>query len=181
MKNLSGLVVVAMLGLLGVVGLAPAAQAYPDVNFNLTVNRQVVYGGQTFTATATSNVTCDWTLVWNGQRSDTTRTHTSSLFVTTYTADAVTKVTKIPLEGTCRYTVPTERAAAGAHARLAARATWHKTIMITVLPRGSALPPTTDTGLPNTGGPSIWLLVAGFALAGSGAIAVARSRRAVTA
>lgn len=170
---------VATLGLLALVGLAPAAQAYPDVNFNLTVNRQVIYGGETFTATATSNVTCDWTLVWNGQDSDTTRTHTSSLFVTTYTADEVSKVTKIPLQGTCEYTVPTARTAA--HARSTARATWHKTIMITVLPRGSALPPTTGGTLPNTGGPSLWLLVAGLGLTGIGVTAVARSRRLVTA
>src|SRR4051812_28077739 len=112
MKKLSALGAVVALGFVALIGFSPAAQAYPDVNFNLTVNRQVVYGGQTFTATATSNVTCDWTLVWDGQKSDTTRTHTSSLFVTTYTADKVSKITKIPLRGTCNYTVPTQRAAA---------------------------------------------------------------------
>src|SRR4051794_22555878 len=104
MKKLAALSAITALGFLTLIGLAPSAQAYPDVEFNLTVNRQVIYGGQTFTATATSNVTCDWTLVWNGQDSDTTRTDTSSLFVTTYTADKVSKVTKIPLQGTCEYT-----------------------------------------------------------------------------
>ena len=50
--------VAAVLGLLAIIGLAPAAQAYPEVVIDLSVNRTVLYGGQTFTATATSNVDC---------------------------------------------------------------------------------------------------------------------------
>jgi LPXTG-motif cell wall-anchored protein len=178
MKKLISLCGAALVALLAVAGLAPAAHAYPDVNIDLTVNRQVLYGGETFTATGTSDVTCAWHLTWNGV----VRTGTGSNgapFQTTYTAPAVTKITKIPLHGTCTYTQPTARKAAKAARTAAASATWQRTIMITVLPRGSAVSPPENSGdLPNTGGPKFIVLLGGVALllAGAGAVVVARRR-----
>lgn len=161
---------VALLALLGAFGMTPAAQAYPDVNIDLTVNRQVLYGGENFTATGTSNVDCAWTAEWN----DVVRTGPgtpSSPFTTTYTAPNVTQVTKIPLLGTCEYVDPTARGAR-------ATATWERTIVITVLPRGQAAPPTDGgTDLPNTGGPNLAFLFGGLGLLLVGATAVTVARR----
>lgn len=167
----------ALIALLAAAGLAPAAHAYPDANINLTVNRQVLYGGETFTATGTSDVSCDWHLSWNdvvrtGQGSE------GSPYRTTYTAPAVTKVTKIPLHGTCTYTQPTARqAAARAPRSSAVSATWERTIMITVLPQASAVLPPTASDLPNTGGPNFLFFLAGVGLLMVGASAVVMARR----
>jgi len=176
-KKVLSLGVTALLGLLAVIGFAPAAQAYPEVIIDLTVNRTVLYGGETFTATATSNVDCDWTLEWNGDSRDKSA---SQLFVTTYTAPAVTKITKIPLHGTCVYNLPD--GATPVTGKMAARTaagpltTWKRTIMITVLPQGSAVSPPGDD-LPNTGGPNLWILLAGLALVGTGTAVTLRTRR----
>jgi LPXTG-motif cell wall-anchored protein len=171
--------VAALLGLLALVGFAPAAQAYPEVVIDLTAEPTVLYGGQTFTATATANVTCDWTLEWNG---DTRTKGGVENFETVYTAPEVTKITKIPLHGTCDYLLPDGATPAP---RVAARAaatptTWNRTIDITVLPQGNAVSPPTDTGLPNTGGPSMWLLLAGIALVAVGGTVAVRSRKGTT-
>ena len=163
---------VALLAILGTFGMAPSAQAYPDVTIDLTVNRQVLYGGENFTATGTSNVDCAWTTEWN----DVVRTGAGtpgSPFTTTYTAPNVTQVTKIPLHGTCVYDDPTVTARADAPA-----ASWERTIMITVLPRGQAAPPTDNgTDLPNTGGPNLGFLLGGLGLLLVGATAVTVARR----
>lgn len=161
----------AISGTMLVLSAAPA-DAYPDAAQNLTVDRQVLPGGEQFTATATSNVLCDdWTLSWNGD----TRTRTAQDFVTTYTAPKVDEITKIPLHGTCEYTVPVAQRSA----RTAERATWERTIMITVLPEGQAAPPNDDDGLlPDTGGPTLWLLLAGAGLAGAGWVVIRSTKRA---
>ena len=175
-KKVLSLGVAALVGLLAMIGLAPAAQAYPEVIIDLTAQPTVLYGGETFTATATSNVDCDWTLEWNGASRD---KNASQEFVTVYTAPEVTKITKIPLHGTCVYELPegatpvTGRTSAAAAGPLT---TWKRTIMITVLPRGSAVnPPGED--LPNTGGPNLWILLAGLGLVGAGTAVTLRSRR----
>jgi LPXTG-motif cell wall-anchored protein len=180
-KKVLSLGVAALLGLLAVIGLAPAAQAYPEVVIDLSAHPTVLYGGETFTATATSNVDCDWTLEWNGDSRD---KNASQQFVTTYTAPDVTKITKIPLHGTCVYTLPD--GATPVTGRQVARSaagplvTWKRTIMITVLPRGSAVSPPGGGGhLPNTGGPQLWILLLGIGLAGAGAVVTVRSRRRV--
>lgn len=177
-KKVLSLGVAALVGLLAVIGLAPAAQAYPEVVIDLTAQPTVLYGGETFTATATANVDCDWTLEWNGDSRDKSA---SQEFVTTYTAPAVTKITKIPLHGTCVYTLPdgatpvTGRQSAAAAGPLV---TWKRTIMITVLPRGSAVSPPGDD-LPNTGGPDLWILLLGLGLVGAGTAVTLRSRRRI--
>jgi LPXTG-motif cell wall-anchored protein len=178
-KKVLSLGVAALVGLLAIIGLAPAAQAYPEVIIDLTAQPTVLYGGETFTATATSNVDCDWTLEWNGDSRD---KNASQEFITTYTAPDVTKITKIPLHGTCVYTLPD--GATPVTGRQAAKAaagplvTWKRTIMITVLPRGSAVSPPGDD-LPNTGGPNLWILLAGLGLLGVGTAVTLRSRRKV--
>jgi hypothetical protein len=163
MKKLASLGVVALVAVLAVLGFSsPAAQAYPDVQIDLSVDRQRLYGGETFTATATSNVDCDWKLSWDGD----TRTSSGLKFVTTYTADEVDEVTRIPLRGTCEYDAPTARGSE----------VWQRTIVITVLPRSvDVAGPMAD--LPNTGGPDRVFLVGGVVLLFAGATAVTVARR----
>lgn len=172
MKKFALMGAVVLAGLVATIGFAGPAQAYPEVIIDLTVDRQVLYGGEHFTATATANVSCDWTLEWNGDSRDKAA---STGFVTTYTAPEVTEVTKIPLHGTCDYLLPdgatpvTGRAAAGP------LTTWKRTIMITVLPRGAVSPPGGE--LPNTGGPHLSLLLGGLGMIAAGGVAVARAKR----
>ncbi|MGN6301625.1 MAG: LPXTG cell wall anchor domain-containing protein [Angustibacter sp.] len=178
MKKLSSLGAIAFAALvagLAILGFSTPAQAYPDLHIDLSARPTTLYGGQQFTATAESEgTTCSWTLDWNG----TVRVGSSyakNPFTTTYTAPEVSKVTKIPLDGTCVYTAPSARGAS----------TWHQTIVITVLPRnvavsapgGSHLPNTGGSDLPNTGGPNMLFLAGGLVLLLSGATAVTVARR----
>jgi LPXTG-motif cell wall-anchored protein len=166
MKKLASLGVVALIALVVSLVWSPTAQAYPEVQIDLTVNRHVLYGGQTFTATATANVTCDWTLEWNGDA----REKSGAKFVTTYTAPEVSEITKVPLHGTCLYTAASSRSTA-------TNASWQRTIMITVLPQSSAVSPPGSSDLPNTGGPNRVFLFGGLALLLAGATAVTVARR----
>lgn len=170
MNKLGSIVMIALMGALATVGFAPAAQAYPDAQQNLTVDRQTLYGGESFTAFATSNVSCDWTLEWNGDSRD----QTSEDFTTSYQAPIVTKVTEIPLNGTCLYDTLEEPRVA---ARAAAVGTFEKTIMITVLPQSNAVSPPGDGDLPNTGGPNVWILIAGLVSVVAGALVIRSSKR----
>lgn len=176
MKKFASAFAVALVALLATLGLAPTASAYPDVSIDLTVNHQTLYGGETFTATGTSDVSCTWALEWNGVHRNSA---TTMLFSTTYVAPDVTKVTQIPLHGTCTYTAPS---ASRTSARAAvASAAWNRTIMITVLPAANAVDAPAAAGgadLPNTGGPNRWFLLAGVTLliTGAGAVFVARRR-----
>ncbi len=170
MKKFALLLLATLIGVLASVGLAPSAQAYPDAQQNLTVDRQVLYGGEAFTAFATSNVSCEWTLEWNGD----TRVQTSEDFTTTYTAPVVTEITKIPLKGTCRYDTLEEPRLSAKDAGLG---TFEKSITITVLPRGSAVSPPADGDLPNTGGPDLWILIAGLASLAAGVAVIRTAKR----
>lgn len=170
-SSIGAVVLGALIAALAVLGFFTPAQAYPDVSIYLSVDRDVLYGGESFTATAESNsTTCTWSLEWDGK----VRPGHSSLdhpFRTTYKAPTVKKTTKIPLHGTCTYTPPNSRSAA----------TWQETIMITVLPRRTAVSPPTGggsgTGMPNTGGPNVAFLIGGLVLLLSGATAVTVARR----
>lgn len=176
MKKFASLCGAALIALIAAVGLAPAAHAYPDVSIDLSVDRSVLYGGESFTATGSSDVTCAWRLSWNGVVKTGAGTD-GSPYVTSYQAPAVTKITKIPLHGTCTYTVPTARHTAARAA--AASAVWTRTIEITVLPVGSAVSPPSNGGadLPNTGGPSWVPLVLGLVFLATGAASVFVARR----
>lgn len=176
-KRILSLAAATVFGLLAVIGLAPAAQAYPEVVIDISVPPTTVVGGEPFSVTANSNVTCDWTIEFEGQ----TRTDTSKEFTANFVAPEVTQITQYPLNGACDYNLP-------AGATPALRSTdshWSRTYEITVVPAGQASPPIDDGSnggkLPNTGGPSIWLLISGLVLAAAGAGAVVRSRSGKTA
>jgi LPXTG-motif cell wall-anchored protein len=169
MKKMTSLGVTAfaaVVALLAILGSQSPAQAYPDVRIDLTVNRTVLYGGQDFTATASSNVSCAWNLEWaglvrQGNSSD------GSDFNTVYTAGKVAKVTKIPLHGTCVYTSPSTNA----------ETIWDRTVVITVRPQSTAVAAPVGSDLPNTGGPNRLFLFGGVALLLAGATAVTVARR----
>jgi LPXTG-motif cell wall-anchored protein len=133
----------------------------------------VLYGGQSFTATGKSNVACSWTVEWDG-----VVRHGQSKFGanydTVYRAPRVSRITKIPLHGTCVY----DSAEHPRDARVAAGpATFSRTIMITVLPRSTEVSPPGGSDLPSTGGPNLLFLLGGLALLVSGATAVSVARR----
>ena len=169
------LAVTALLGLLGtlLVGLAPAAQAYPEVQFSASVNKQVVYGLASVTGTAVANVHCDWQIEWNGSTASAIGV---KKFTTAFKAPDVKKVTVIPMRFTCAYDA--NETVTGT--RSAVNASWTRTINVTVLPRATNAVATTGGGtdMPNTGGPSLLFLVGGLALllAGVAAVAIARRR-----
>ncbi len=150
-------------------GLTSSAQAYPDVRIDLGVNHPVVYGGEAFKATGTSNVGCSWKLDWN----DVVRQGSGAKYVASYTAPTVNRITKIPLSGVCTYADP------AASARTVATAdTWDRTITVTVLPRASAASPASaGADLPGTGGPNLVVLLSGLGLLLAGATAVRVARR----
>ena len=181
MKKLTSLGVAAfaaLVAVLAVLGSWSPAQAYPEVRIDLEVNRSVLYGGETFTATASSaGTTCAWALEWNGD----IRHGASSddkPFKTTYTAPDVSELTKIPLHGTCTYAAPGPSGPETA-GQTPAAATWQRTIMITVLPRSAVVSPPGggSSDLPSTGGPNLVYLLGGLALLASGAFAVTVARR----
>jgi hypothetical protein len=166
LTSLGAFAFAAVLAGLAIMGFSTPAQAYPEVQIFLEVDRQQLYGGEKFTATASSEgATCTWTLEWNGDARESDATFE---FATTYTAPDVTEITRIPLSGTCVYTAPSARGAA----------TWQRTIMITVLPPSSAVAPPVGSNLPNAGGPDRIILAGGAVLlmAGASAVFVARRR-----
>jgi len=172
MKKLTSLGVAAFTALMAVLAIVAAqtpAQAYPEVQIGLEASRVVLYSGQSFTATATSNVHCSWRLEWNS-KVHTGNSSAGADLTASYTAPRVTESTKIPLHGTCAYDsaeTPTARSAA----------TWRRTIQITVLPRGTAVSPPGGSDLPNTGGPDWMVLAGGLVLLLTGATAVTIARR----
>lgn len=171
MDKFVSILVVGMLSVLVALGLAPAAQAYPEGGQDISVSDQVVFGAQSFRVKATSDVTCKWSIEWNGD----TRTKTSKKFTVVFKAPVVSKTTKIPLTGTCVYdTDDLSRVSA----RAGEAATFEKTIMITVLPaEDDVSAPGDDDDLPATGGPNLWILIAGVASVLGGAVVVRTAKR----
>lgn len=162
--------VAAIAALLGILGFTGSAQAYPDVQHSLTVDRQVLSGGDSFTAFASANVDCTWDLAWNGL----VREGRGLQFTTTYVAPQVTETETIDLVATCMY------AGAASGRAQATNATWQKTVSITVRPGASAVAAPlggNSSDLPGTGGPNLVVLLSGLALVLAGATAVAVARR----
>jgi len=168
MKKLALLCMAALGSALFVLGTAPSASAYPEVTCNVTVDRQTVTPGETFTATGSAMALDDqggivdgsnvhWTFRWNGV----TKVRTGSLVHATFTAPEVTHTRTITL--TARANSPQGECV-------------HH-IDVTV---GSAevSPPGGGGGLPSTGGPAFWILVAALALllVGGGTVVVTRKR-----
>ena len=171
MKKYGYVVLAAIAAVLVSLGFSSAAQAYPDVRIDLTVNHQVLYSGESFTVTGISTVPCTLDLEWNDE---VRKSAATKKFVTSYVAPAVTKVTKIPLTGVCHYAAPTGgKAAAGV-------STLQRRITVTVLPRSSgatAAPVDNSADLPGTGGPNLVFLLSGLVLLLTGATAVTVARR----
>lgn len=163
--------VAAIAALLGILGFSGTAQAYPDVQHSLTVDKQVIFGGDSFTATASANVDCAWALEWNGQA----RESAGTTFVTTYVAPQVDEIEQIELVGTCGYAEP------GARDAEANDATWRSTVTITVRPgangAAAAAAGINRADLPGTGGPNRIFLMSGLVLLLAGATAVTVARR----
>ena len=167
MKKLIVIGATALATLFVVLGVAPSAHAYPEGSCNLEVSAQTVNSGDSITATATYSVVDNaarksalsdttWVMTFNGE----TRTGSGETFTQTFVAPEVTEPTTFPLKAT-------GTGDAGSCTR---------TVNVTVLPTGTTvLPPGDD--LPNTGGPRLFLLIAGFALVVAGALAIRQSRK----
>jgi LPXTG-motif cell wall-anchored protein len=167
MKKLAVLCIAALGAALLVFGTSSPASAYPEQTCTVDVDHQVVKPGQQFTATGTFTgvdaknhaidpATVHWAFTWN----HVTKTRTGSPVTATFTAPKVNKTRDILLTGRAT----------------SALGDCVRTLNITVIgPKASA---PTGNGLPNTGGPAFWLLVAGLVLlvGGGGAVVSARRR-----
>lgn len=169
MKKLAVLCIAALGAALLVFGTAPAASAYPELTCNVDVSPQVLKPGHTFTVTANAagvdstnhavnRASVQWTFAWNGV----TKNRSGSPASVKFTAPQVTKTKVIPL------TVRSSSAAGDCV----------RHFDVTVIAAAAAGPHVGDDGLPNTGGPTFWLLVAGLVLllGGGGAVLSARRR-----
>lgn len=167
--------------LLLVLGTSTAASAdYEVPTIDLTVSPTVLIGGEPVSGTATSNQDCAWTVTYSGSTFSTnpaTGSGTSIDF--TYVTDVVDSTTSETITAICEYDD-------GMVLRASATQSLSRSADITLLPTGDTLPPGDGDGgggpggftLPNTGGPQLWLLLAGITLLIGGSGAVARSRRA---
>ena len=166
MKKIAVLCITALAAALLVLGTSPSASAYPDLTCVVKVHPQKLKPGQTFTATGTAtavdknnqpvpNSELHWTFRWNGVTKHRTGTPVSA----TFTAPEVTKTRVIPL--TARVDTPLGPCV-------------HH-FDITVIGPAVAGP---GGGLPGTGGPAFWILLAGLVLllGGGGAVVSARRR-----
>ncbi|MCW2787124.1 MAG: hypothetical protein JWP74_3641 [Marmoricola sp.] len=169
-KRFSVAVLGAVFLVLGISGGAFAD--YAAATMNLTVTPTTLVGGNTFTGIATSNEDCHWSITYGGPASTAqpiTGTGTSLHF--SFNTDTVGAVRTDAVTAVCSYDPSVPRATV--------TQTLQRSVDVTLTPTGVS-PPTTSTGgglgLPNTGGPSLWLAVAGLALTLLGAGAVVRSR-----
>jgi hypothetical protein len=166
-----------------VVAVAPSASAYPAPVFGLSVDHQVLVGGNPFTATATSSVDCtSWTLRFLDQ----TATGTGKQLVHKFATPVVQDKTVYPVTATCTYT---EASGAAGTAIQVRTATWDGQVPITLLPQGASGVAGPSAGgnhqgtgdhngiLPGTGGPSFWALLGAVLLVLAGLTAMVRSRR----
>jgi len=176
-----------------VVGMG-TAQAYPTPVFSLTLNRHVVYGGDTVQATVKADVTCTtWTVQFLGQ---TATGHNTETFVHTFTTNKVAK--KQVHQVTARCTYDSAAAGAGNAVRIVAAQSGLLHSPVTILPRssgsggvdgngngngssGATSGSGGGSGLPNTGGPAFWIALLALALVLGGGAAMARGRRQGTA
>lgn len=158
---------------------ASSAGAYPGCVFEASADKRVVASGSDVTIGSSANAECDWSIEWNG----TTRTGSGMSFSATYTAPVVSRSTVIDAHVTCTYEdtacTPTGNARMAANARTA---TWAETIPVRVNPAaqggGTSTATAGDSGvLPNTGGPSLFLLLGALLLLAAGGGAVYASRR----
>ena len=156
-------------------GTAPSASAYPELTCNVTVDHQQVHPGERFTATGeasgvdAANKTLPpsaftWTFTWNGE----TQQRTGSTVSVTFKAPHVKRTRTITL---------TARSSSAAgdcvrHVDITVGRT-----AVSAPGGGHQKAHGSGGGLPGTGGPAFWILVAGLVLLLGGGGAVAASRR----
>lgn len=167
MKKYAATLAAALVALMGLVALAPSAQAYPTAALYLNLNLDRVVSGHVFVAIAKATVNCDTlTVTWNGQ---TASAHGSKV-THQFRAPIVTSTVVITAHATCIYTSTSGNVG---NAISAKPSTLTATADVTVVPvAGNA------GKLPNTGGPSIAWLIAGIGalLAGAGTMFAGRRR-----
>lgn len=166
MKKSVAVVVAALLALLGLVGLAPSAQAYPTPVLTLSLSASKVFSDKDFTATAKANVSCTKiTLSWSGQ----TGSAAGSSVTHTFHAPVVTKPTYVTVYATCEYKDGQ---------------TLTSQAQVLVLPastsgtgNGTGTTGNGSGSIPNTGGPSKLWLFGGLAAVLAGGLAMFAGRR----
>ncbi|MET1061697.1 MAG: LPXTG cell wall anchor domain-containing protein, partial [Aeromicrobium sp.] len=142
-----------------------AAQAYPDSpNVVITIPDSVIYGGDTFDYAASADVECDWTVTYEQSVGAKTQTGSGDAISGTFDTKVVSKTYKSPVTALCKYDDDAQEASASA--------------VVTLLPRGAAVPAADNGALPDTGGSNLWILVVGggLLLVGGGLTYVARRR-----
>ncbi|RNL62200.1 LPXTG cell wall anchor domain-containing protein [Nocardioides marmoriginsengisoli] len=177
----------ALATVLLLIGLLVPAPAQAAEKLRLTVDRHVLYGGQQLVVTARSSVDCGFAVTWDGD----SRGGTGRVLVAAFTAPTVTRITRIKVHAACflgtgpkaKPAAAPARGSAGPRQRLTVTVptSLRRTVVVTVLPRGSAVsPPDTGGGtvLPSTGGPDRLLILLGLgsALVGAGLVATCRKR-----
>lgn len=195
MKRLASLGVLVLIALLGIpAGPVDAAPGAAPTRFGVSVDTTTLRSGQTLTATGTANSDCAWIIDWNNER----RSRSARTIVARFVAPEVEKKTVIPLRGTCFYVSPAPtttgpKPPTGGPGQAAQTVTvtvpksLNQTILITVLPSGTVVSPPDDGNgngggpggdLPDTGGPDLWILLAGLAtlLVGASLIKLATSQ-----
>lgn len=172
--------IAAALGAAVIVVLGSATSAFADYHtpsIELQLDPTTVVGGQSFTATATSNQNCvGWSITFAGPTTDGPAGGSGTQAVAVFSTTTVSQIETGSVTATCTFDDGTK---ASALQDLSATAD------ITVTPAGIAGP--TDGGngggdgdiggLASTGGPHLWLAIGGAALTVLGAGAVVRSRR----
>jgi LPXTG-motif cell wall-anchored protein len=169
MKKLAALCIAALGAALLVFGTTTPASAYPEQTCDVQVDHTVIKPGQRFTATGTftgvdaqnhpiNPATVQWTFTWN----HITKQRTGSPVTASFRAPHVKKTRDIVLTGRAR----------------SALGDCIRHVNVTVVAPKTAAPHGNGSGLPNTGGPAFWVLVAGLVLlVGGGGTVVAARRR----
>ncbi|RNL80833.1 LPXTG cell wall anchor domain-containing protein [Nocardioides marmorisolisilvae] len=178
------------LAFLGVLGLPASSVAAPAKvpHIELHLSRTVVVGGDPVTVTARANALCDWIVTFHGERRHTIARSIRTTFVT----PEVDHRTRLNIVVTCVVHTPPGKPkpvppAANSGSRhdaqaLVVRIPAAATVdpPLTIVPGGIVEPPKPPHhpgGLPNTGGPALWLVLAGLLALLAGAVTVQRSLR----
>lgn len=171
-------------------GVPVAAGAAPVPVVALTVDRAVLFSGETVTARARANANCSWLIVWAASK----QVRTGRTASVAFTAPVVTRPTRIPLRARCfalegtptpsATSAPDQPGHGGASQKLVVTVppSGADTVTVMVLPPGNGVvsPPgdrgVQPGGLPGTGGPARALLLAGLASLLGGVLAVRFAR-----
>lgn len=179
----------------GVATLLSAGTAnagYPDPPITLTIDDNILVGGNTFSYTADSgSVECDWTITYNDGRAPgepAVQAGSGTSISGSYKTKVVSKTFKSPITATCEYddgqSASTDDATtapafystgSGASTLQAAIQEASASATVTLLPKDSG-----DDGdsLPDTGGSNLsWLLIGGALVVVGGGITYTARRR----